>query len=138
MAVALPSPSAAARVAPGGLVGVWQWQSTQPASGAAIVAADPTRYTITFQPDGVVQAKADCNQVGGPTRRAAPSLKITLGPSTLVACPPDSQADQFLDGLNQAATYAITGGNLELGLSGGGRMILTPSTPLQLVGQCGS
>jgi heat shock protein HslJ len=113
---------------------VWQWQSTQPASGAAIVAADPTRYTITFQPDGAVQVKADCNQVGGTYTSSGSSLKITLGPSTLVACPPDSQADQFLDGLNQATTYTIVSSNLELGLSGGGRMMLTAAAPLQLVG----
>jgi heat shock protein HslJ len=113
---------------------VWQWQSTQPASGAAIVASDPTRYTITFQPDGAVQLKADCNQVGGTYTTSGSSLTIMLGPSTLVACPPDSQADQFLDGINQVTSYTVTGGNLELGLSSGGRMMLTPSTPLQLVG----
>src|SRR5206468_6316087 len=52
--VTIASPSAASRQASGGPIGDWQWQSTQRSSGASVVAADPSRYTITFQPDGSV------------------------------------------------------------------------------------
>lgn len=98
------------------------------------MAADPSRYTITFQPDSSVQVRSDCNQVAGTFTVNGASLTIMLGPSTLVACPPGSQADQFLDGLNQVISYTIAATNLELGLSSGGRMVLTPSAAPQLVG----
>jgi heat shock protein HslJ len=59
---------------------------------------------------------------------------LQLGPSTLVSCPPDSQADQFLAGLGQVATFAVTGNNLELRLQDGGRMQLTVMPAPSLVG----
>ena len=93
------SPSAAARPASGGPIGDWQWQSTQPANRAAIVAGDPSRYTITFRQDSAVQVRAS-----------------------------------FWPSLNRTASYAVTGSNLELGLSSGGRMLLTASPRLELVG----
>ena len=133
VASASPSPSAAAR-STADLTGVWQWESTQPASGAAVLVSDPKRYTITFAPDGTVQVKADCNQVGGTYTVSGSSLAITLGPATLVACPPDSQADAFVAGLNQVTSFTVTASSLELGLSGGGRMVFAPSTQPELVG----
>jgi heat shock protein HslJ len=117
-----------------GLIGFWQWQSTQPPTGPAVVVNDPTRYTITFAPDGSVQVKADCNQVGGAYTLSGSKLTITLGPATLVACPPDSQDDEFLGGLNQVTGFTVVGNNLELGLSGGGQMVFAPSTQPELVG----
>jgi heat shock protein HslJ len=117
------------------LVGGWQWQSTQTAGGASVIAADPSRYTVTFLPDGSLQVRADCNQVLGTYTVSASKLMIQLGPSTLVACPPDSQADAFLAGLGQVATYALNGPNLELGLApNGGQMVLTPLPTPRLTG----
>jgi heat shock protein HslJ len=132
---AAPSPSSAARTAAGTLLGNWQWQSTQPASGPTIVAAEPPRYTIAFQPDGSVQIRADCNHVLGTYTVNGSALSIQLGPSTLVACPPDSQADAFMASLGQVSSYTVSGNNLELGLgSGGGKMQLKALPPPQLVG----
>jgi heat shock protein HslJ len=62
------------------------------------------------------------------------SLTIQLGPSTLVGCPSDSQADRFLAGLLQVQTYHANGDNLELGLTGQGTMVLTRLPTPQLVG----
>ncbi len=116
------------------LVGAWQWQSTQPASGSPIVAADPTRYTLTVQADASVQIRADCNQVLATASVSGSSLMLQLGPSTLVACPPDSQADVFLAGLNQVTSYSFSGTTLQLGLSSGGQMLFTPLPTPELVG----
>jgi heat shock protein HslJ len=132
--VALPSPSAAARAGAAGLIGTWQWQSTQPSVGGSTTVADPTRYTINFQADGSLQIRADCNQVGGTYTVSGSSLTLHLGPSTLVACPPDSQVDQFLAGLGQVTSFSVTGNNLELGLQGGGRMQFTTLPAPSLVG----
>jgi heat shock protein HslJ len=113
------SPSPAAGTTP---VGTWAWQSTQPASGSPVVAADPARYTVTFQADGSLQVRADCNQILGTYTVSGSSLMVQLGPSTLVACPPDSQADDFVAGLNQVASYSFDSGMLTLTLTSGGQM----------------
>jgi heat shock protein HslJ len=128
------SPSTVARTGGGSLIGTWQWQSTQAGGGASVVAADPTRYTINFEPDGSAQIRADCNQVGGTYSVSGSNLTIDLGPSTLASCPPDSQADQFLAGLGQVTSYSVDGDDLVLGSQAGGRMLLTTMVPPQLVG----
>jgi heat shock protein HslJ len=134
VAAALASPSSAARAGAGGLIGTWQWQATQQANGTSTVVADPTRYTINFQADGSLQIRADCNQVGGSYTVSGSNLTLQLGPSTLAACPPDSQVDQFLAGLGQVTNYNVIGNNLELGLQGGARMQYNAMAAPSLVG----
>jgi heat shock protein HslJ len=115
--------------------GAWQWQSTQHADGSTLVAADPSRYTITFQPDGRVMIRADCNTVLGSYTVSGADLTIQLGPSTLVGCPPDSQADQFTADLARVSGYAVAGENLLLNLgSAGDHMVLSPLAIPELVG----
>jgi heat shock protein HslJ len=117
------------------LVGTtWQWQGTRSGDGTTVVVADPTRYTIEFQPGGTLAIRADCNNVLGSYTMSGSQLNIELGPSTLVGCPPDSQADQFLAGLSQAASYSIDGGTLQLGLSTGGQMTFGQGVAQTLVG----
>lgn len=126
----------AARSNPGrGLSGQpWQWQSTQHADGSSSLAAEPSRYTIAFQSDGSLAIRADCNSVLGTYSVSDTDLSITLGPSTLVACPPDSQADQFLADLSQASNYTLVQNDLQLGLQPGGQMVLAPHPLPDLVG----
>ena len=72
----------------------WQLASItgqSPAYQGVIPAAEQSRYTIAFGDDGSYIAKADCNSVAGTyelDRRDG--ITITLGPSTLVACPDGS------------------------------------------------
>jgi heat shock protein HslJ len=115
--------------------GAWQWQSTQHADGSSVVAADPSRYTVTFQPDGRLTIRADCNTVLGSYTVSGAALQIQLGPSTLVGCPPDSQADQFTADLARVTGYALAGENLQLKLgSTGDQMLLSPLAMPELVG----
>jgi heat shock protein HslJ len=98
------------------LVGpTWQWLSTTTPT-EIITAVDPTRYTIVFNEDGSAGIVADCNSVGATYTVSESSLAITLGPSTLMGCPPDSQANQFLAGLAASAIYFIEDGNLFIDL----------------------
>lgn len=98
------------------LVGpTWQWLSTTTPT-EVISVADPTRYTVVFNEDGTAGIVADCNSVGATYTVADSSLSITLGPSTMMACPPDSQANQFLAGLATSAVYFIENGNLFIDL----------------------
>jgi heat shock protein HslJ len=115
--------------------GAWQWQSTQHADGSKITAADPSRYTVTFQPDGRLMMRADCNTVLGSYTVSGNELSIQLAPSTLVGCPPDSQADQFTADLARVSGYVVAGDNLQLKLgSGGDQMLLSPLPTPSLVG----
>ncbi len=122
---ATPSPDASATPAPsttatpamgtGSLTGViWTWQQTLMNDGTKTTANDPSRYRIQFNEDGTIRVKADCNNVGGTYTTDGNQLTIALGPSTLIACPPDSQADVFTQGLSNIGSYLFDGDNLVL------------------------
>lgn len=101
----------------------WEWVSTTDPVGVTAVN-EPTRYVVLFNDDGTINIQADCNSVLGTYATAAADvtvisgadITITLGPSTMAACPEDSQADQFLAQLSSAAIYFIQNGNLYLDL----------------------
>ena len=89
----------------------WQWVSTTtPVEETAV--SDPTRYTITFNDDGTAAIKADCNNVAATYTTDSSSLTIIPGPTTLAACPEDSQGDQFVSSLSNAAIYFFQDGDL--------------------------
>ena len=90
----------------------WEWVETVGAT-ESVAVADPTRYAITFNEDGSAAIKADCNTVLGTYTTAEDgTLTVMLGPSTLMACPEDSQAAPFLAGLAAAASYSFDGSDL--------------------------
>jgi heat shock protein HslJ len=94
----------------------WEWvATTNPATGTEYVT-DPTRYVIVFNTDNTANITADCNKVSATYTADGSSITITPGASTFVACPSDSQADQFLAQLSASAIYFIDGANLYLDL----------------------
>jgi heat shock protein HslJ/uncharacterized protein YraI len=100
------------------LVGVtWQWISlveTMPA--AQSVVPDPENYTLTFNEDGTVSIKADCNVAMGLYELSGDQLTISLGPTTLAECGAESSYNQFLSLLEQAAGVGMAYGNLVITL----------------------
>jgi heat shock protein HslJ len=100
-----PAATATATPLPSPVGALWRWQGTALSDGTRITVADPSRYTLQLQPDGTVDIKADCNQVGGTYTLNGASLTITLGPSSHAACPPDSQADVYLQQLAAVVAY---------------------------------
>ncbi len=96
----------------------WQWTGSTtkvPASQTAV--PDPTKYTLTFQSGGKVNIIADCNTIAGTYTQNGSSLTInTSGPSSLVACGPDSLDSIFLAELATVASYK-TGSNPDLTLT---------------------
>jgi len=102
----------------------WQWTaSTTKVPASQSVVPDPQDYTITFATDGSFQAKADCNTVSGSyTTTSSGGMTITPGPSTLVACGPDSLSDIYVAGLGKAASYAISNAELTITLADAGTM----------------
>ena len=96
------------------LLGVtWQWVSlTTPVE--EILVNDPGRYTIRFNADGTAGIRADCNTAQATFTTNDSAITIFLGPTTLMACPPDSLDQQFLAGLNNAAIFFFRGSDLYL------------------------
>jgi hypothetical protein len=83
---------------------------------------------VTFNTDATFAAKADCNTVAGTYTTANPAgasgdLSLTLGPSTIAACPSGSYSDLYLLGLGNAASYAVAGGQLTITVVDGGTLV---------------
>ena len=114
---------------------VWQWVETVTPI-ETITAADPTRYTIAFLEDGTAAIGADCNRVVATYTVADSALTIVLGPSTLAACPPDSQATPFMAGLSSAAIYFFQDGHLFIDqFASAGTMKFAPATVSEETGK---
>jgi D-alanyl-D-alanine carboxypeptidase len=104
----------------------WQWLSfTNPAEQYEIDM--PQNYVLTFYEDDTLTIVADCNTVLANYIDDAGALTITLGPSTLVACSPESLSDQFLKLLEGAARYFFEDGSLFIDLmADGGTLQFVP------------
>jgi len=114
---------------------VWKWTTTQMNDGSRLTPGDPNRYLIEFLADGHVAVQADCNRVAGTYTVNGNQLAVTLGPSTLAACPPGSLGDEFVRQLGNIRSYFSKGENLILEIKmESGSMIFAPSAPAGLPG----
>ena len=116
----------------------WLWVSfTDPTQQFDVVT--PENYTITFNADGTVNVKADCNNAAGAyTTDKNGSLTITLGPVTLAACPPDSRSDQFVKLLGEAALHFFQEGELYIDLMADGGTLRFAPAPADILGDDGA
>ena len=92
----------------------WAWDGSRYNNDTEITAADGRNYRLNFQADGSLKILADCNRVLGSYTAEGKSISITLGPTTLMACAPDSQDQQFLRDLEGAAIWFLKKGDLYL------------------------
>jgi heat shock protein HslJ len=103
--------------------------------GSSKTPDNPNQYLIEFLADGSVAVQADCNRVAGTYTVKDNQLTITLGPSTLAACPPGSLGDEFVKQLGNIGSYLFKGENLILEIKmDSGSMIFAPSAPAGLPG----
>ncbi len=104
----------------------WSWIAfTNP--NEAITVEMPENYTLTFNDDGTVNIKADCNNAVGTYTLDGSSITIEVGPMTMAACPPESRSDDFIQYLGFAAIYFFEEGNLLIDLmADGGTMAFAP------------
>ncbi|MFN8471503.1 MAG: META domain-containing protein [Anaerolineae bacterium] len=121
-AAAPAAPTAAATAAPNNAITdiVWQWTTlkNRPTNETTTVAT-PEKYTITFRKDGTLSGKADCNNFTG-TYTQKGGLTITLGASTMAACPQGSADRQYLQLLGAVVAGGPDGqGGLALETPGG-------------------
>ena len=121
----------------------WMWVGfTNPVEQYSVES--PENYTLSFQDDGTVNIKADCNDAVGSYTVDGSSIKIGVGPMTLAACPPESLGDDFVKYLGFAAIYFFEDGNLFIDLfADGGTLEFAPageagaagSGPVTIVGE---
>jgi D-alanyl-D-alanine carboxypeptidase len=106
----------------------WQWTSfTNPVEQFDVEG--PENYVLTFNEDGTVSVKADCNNAAGSYTADGSSLTIEIGPMTMAACPEGSRSDQFVQLLGGAAIYFFEGGNLFIDLmADGGTLSFSPAS----------
>jgi len=76
--------------------------------------AEPGRYTVQFIIDGTVAVGADCNWAAGVWSGGDGAIDITVTLSTLALCPEDSLGDPFVQALDAATGYTVSGGSLTL------------------------
>ena len=76
-----------------------------------------SQITLQFDSQGHIAGNAGCNSFGGSYQENNGSLQFSQVIATLMACEADGvmqQEHDFLDALNQAATFEISNGNLQI------------------------
>ena len=94
----------------------WKWEQTLYGNDHKVVPDDASHYTIRFNPDGILNIRADCNRAGGKYTRNGKSIAIEITHSTMAACPPRSLEGPFLKDLTAGAIIFIKNGDLFLDL----------------------
>jgi heat shock protein HslJ len=104
---------------------LWQWVSvTNKSTGEATSVPNAESYTITFNADGTLSGKADCNTFSG-TYSQAGGFTITLGASSMAYCGEASLDQQYLELLGSVAAGGPDGaGGLALETAGGEQRML--------------
>ena len=102
------------------------WQLTAisgqtPAFQGVFPPEEQALYTVAFATDGTVAAKADCNAVAGTYALSGDDgITITLGASTLVACPDGSYGTIFAHELGNVTTWAVASARADPHTADGG------------------
>lgn len=104
---------------------VWQWVSvTNQTTGEKTTVPVPRSYTITFNTDGTLTGKADCNDFSG-TYSQESGFTIKLGATTQAYCGDTSLDQQYLTLLASVAAGGPDGaGGLALETPGGEQRML--------------
>lgn len=95
---------------------VWSWKETVMGDGKRIVPNSSARYTLLFQPGGMVAVQADCNR--GSASYLLNGSSLSFGPIALTRamCPPGSMDAEFVKGLGLVSGELFRGDDLVLTL----------------------
>jgi para-nitrobenzyl esterase len=102
---------------PGELVGSWQLVKFEGGDGKLVVPDDSTKYTFTFEADGHLTARIDCNRGRG-TWLSSGAHQLQFGPLALTRamCAEGSIHDRIVKDLPAVRSYALRGTHLFLAL----------------------
>ena len=92
----------------------WYWVGSQFNDDTKTVVTDPSLYSIQFAADGSLSGQADCNRFTGIYTVEGNNITIAPGAMTLAACPPESQATDFLQQLPEVGSFLMQDGSLFL------------------------
>jgi para-nitrobenzyl esterase len=116
------SPTAATPASAPNLAGTsWQLVKFTGSDGKAVEPDDRSKYTLSFEADGGVVARIDCNRGHASWKSEAPN-QLVLGPLALtrMMCPPGSMHDRVAADWGAVRSYAIRDGHLFLSLMADG------------------
>jgi heat shock protein HslJ len=129
-AIAIASATANAQN-PSGLAGTsWKLVKLQGGDEVTTVPDDGAKYTITFNSNGRVSARVDCNRGGSTWKSTRPNeLQFGTWSMTRAKCPAGSLYDRIVREGAAVRTYDIKNGHLFLsGMEAGGYYELEPLT----------
>ena len=109
---------------------VWSWKETLMSDDRRIKPDAPERYTLLFQPGGMIAVRADCNR--GSARYVLNGGSLSFGPMALTRamCPPGSMDTEFMKGLGAVSGQLFKGDELVLTLKfDSGSMFFTSPRP---------
>jgi len=92
--------------------GGWMWIETLDSSGKTFKPENPYSYNFQFSEDGRIGAQLDCNRGMGSYTIEGKRIDITMGATTLMACPQPSLAQDFSRHLDSAVLYFFEKGQL--------------------------
>ncbi len=93
---------------------VWKWQQSADNTGQTWTSPNPANYTLQFNADGTLSVKVDCNSGSGTYQADESKLTMTLGATTLMACPPPTLDTIFQQQLGKVVAYGFDGDSLIL------------------------
>lgn len=99
----------------------WRLVKFQGGDDTMLIPDDRSKYTIQFEPDGVLTARIDCNRGRGSWTSAAPG-QLRLGPLGLIRamCPSGSLHDRIVKHWDHIRSYVLKDGYLFLSLMADG------------------
>ena len=98
----------------------WQLESfQQDGGGPSPPVPNPALYTVRFNADGSLAARADCNRCAGGYQLTGARMTIDPLACTLAACPLPSLGEQFTAALTRVSSYVQTPSELVLAHDGG-------------------
>ncbi|MGH9319726.1 MAG: META domain-containing protein [Vicinamibacteria bacterium] len=93
---------------PGGvnlLEGTWYLESLEPSGATIVPVSDPARYTASFDADGRLGVRADCNQCSSVYSVEGAALDIGGLACTRAYCGTESLFDDYVAALDDAASF---------------------------------
>jgi heat shock protein HslJ len=95
----------------------WRWiHLTHGSENVSVV--DPQNYTISFDGDGYVRVRSDCNKAAGPSRLGDGTISINLMRMTDMPCSSSSLSERFTGLLTRVSGWRVANGQLMLEVPG--------------------
>ncbi|MBK7331403.1 MAG: META domain-containing protein [Betaproteobacteria bacterium] len=105
------------------------WLGTDADGARRNAPADPTRYTITFEPSGRTTLRLDCNRGSARWERDGATLALSPIAGTKMMCPRGSLDVAYAADLAQVASWRAEGEMLILSGRDGSTMRFRPMPP---------